>query len=30
MVGGEERAIEFVTSNDIGADAAAVVSKVRV
>ena len=30
VVGGEERAIEFVTSNDIGADAAAVVSKVRV
>ena len=28
LVGGEQRAIEFVTLNDIGADAAAVVSKV--
>lgn len=30
MIGGEEKALEFVTLDDIGADAAAVVSRVRV
>ena len=28
IVGGEDRALEFVTTDDVGADVAAVVSKV--